>query len=110
MNHSPNAAESARLATPEGARAGAEHGVGWVQRVSSVLFVLFCFELGIFLLVYPWTTGWSNNYFAWVTATGLHTGWHDFWDNSYVRGAVSGLGAVNLWIAIAEVCRFFTKR
>ena len=41
-------------------------GPGWFQRLSSVLFIIFCFELGLFLLIYPWTDGWSDNYFAWA--------------------------------------------
>ena len=40
---------------------------------------------------------WDNNYFF-----SLESGWRTFWLSSYVRGAVSGLGLVNLWIAIAE--------
>ena len=82
----------------------------WLQRLSSVLFIIFCFELGLFLLVYPWTDGWTNNYFAWLTANRLHSDWHDFWNNTYLRGGVSGLGLVNVWIAIGEAYRMFAKR
>ena len=39
-------------------------GRGWFHRLSSVLFIIFCFELGLFLLIYPWTDAWSDNYFA----------------------------------------------
>jgi len=84
-------------------------GPGWFQRVMSVLFIVFCLELGLFLLVYPWTDGWSDNYFGWAVRENVAR-WHTFWNNSYVRGAVSGMGAVNLWIAIAEVFRLFTRR
>lgn len=84
-------------------------GSGWFQRVMSVLFIIFCLELGLFLLVYPWTDGWSQNYFAWAMRGDVRQ-WHTFWNNSYVRGAVSGIGAVNLWIAIAEVFRLFVRR
>ena len=34
-------------------------GSGWFQRIMSVLFIIFCLELGLFLLIYPWTDGWS---------------------------------------------------
>lgn len=85
-------------------------GPGWFQRVMSVLLIIFCLELGLFLLVYPWTDGWSANYFAWAAARGMIQPWHTFWNNTYVRGAISGLGAVNLWIAIAEVFRMFARR
>ena len=29
-----------------------------------MLFVIFCLELGLFLLIYPWTESWSDNYFS----------------------------------------------
>lgn len=79
-----------------------ERQAAWRQRMASVIFILFCFDLGLFLLIYPWTEGWSDNYFAWFIPS-----WHVFWNNSYVRGALSGIGAVNLWIAITEVFHMF---
>jgi hypothetical protein len=85
-------------------------GPGWFQRLSAVLFIIFCFELGLFLLIYPWTDGWSDNYFASAFPGAVQTTWHAFWNNSYVRGGVSGLGIVNLWIAILEVFRMFSRR
>ena len=78
----------------------------WFQRLTSVLFIIFCFELGLFLLIYPWTDGWSENYFAWLLPG---PAWHEFWDNSYVRGGLSGLGIVNLWIAVMEVFHMFSR-
>jgi hypothetical protein len=84
-------------------------GKGWFQRLSSVLFIIFCFELGLFLLIYPWTDNWSDNYFAWAMRGSVQNSWHSFWDNSYVRGAVSGLGCVNLWVAVTEVFRMFSR-
>lgn len=85
-------------------------GPTWFQRLSSVLFIIFCFELGLFLLIYPWTEGWGDNYFAWAIQGSVQSSWHAFWATSYVRGAVSGMGIVNLWIAMAEVFRLFTRR
>jgi hypothetical protein len=85
-------------------------GLGWFQRLTSVLFIIFCFELGLFLLIYPWTDGWSDNYFAWAVRGAVQPTWHSFWDNSYVRGCISGLGVVNLWIAVTEVFRLFARR
>ena len=40
----------------------------------------------------------------------MRRAWRDLWNNSYVRGAVSGLGLVNVWIAMAEVFQMFTRR
>ena len=85
-------------------------GKSWFQRLTSVLFIIFCFELGLFLLIYPWTDGWGVNYFASAVPDSVQTTWHAFWNNSYVRGGVSGLGIVNLWIAVLEVFRMFSRR
>lgn len=85
-------------------------GPSWFQRLSSVLFIIFCFELGLFLLIYPWTDGWTDNYFAWAIPGSAMTQWHAFWANRYIRGCISGVGVVNLWIAVAEVFRLFSRR
>jgi hypothetical protein len=85
-------------------------GPRWFRRLSSVLFVVFCFELGLFLLVYPWTDAWGDNYFSVAVPDSALSGWRALWNNTYVRGAVSGLGLVNVWIAVAEVFRMFAGR
>jgi len=82
----------------------------WFSRLTSVLFVIFCFEIGLFLLIYPWTDSWTNNYFAWIAPGAMQTPWHEFWNNTFARGALSGMGVVNLWIALAEVFRMFSGR
>ena len=84
--------------------------ITWFQRLTSVLFVIFCFEIGLFLLIYPWTDGWTNNYFGWVAPGAMQAPWHEFWNNTYVRGALSGMGVLNLWIALAELFRMFSGR
>ena len=79
----------------------------WYHKISAVLFITFCLEIGIFLLVFPWTEYWESNYFSHLVGR-LEL----YWDNSYIRGAVSGLGAVNLYIAFLEMFRLrrFSKR
>lgn len=94
---------------PAGAPSAAPPGPGWFQRLSSILVIIFCFELGLFLLIYPWTDGWSANYFAWAVKGEIQPAWHAFWDNSFVRGAISGIGIINLWIALSELFRLFSR-
>jgi hypothetical protein len=64
------------------------------------LFAYFL-EAGLALLVVPWTAFWERNYFIEGTVLGLVLG------NHAVRGAISGVGAVCLAAAIAELwaCR-----
>jgi len=72
----------------------------WFHKLYAVLFVTFCLEVGIFLVVFPWTDYWDNNYFA-----RLMPELRGFWENTYVRGAISGLGAMNVYIAVVEAFR-----
>jgi hypothetical protein len=81
---------------------------GWQRKVTALLFAIFCAELGLFLLIYPWTDAWMNNRFAtfagetyWKATVAAW--WREIWPSSYFRGALSGLGLVNLWIATGEV-------
>jgi hypothetical protein len=70
----------------------------WYHKFSALVFIVFCMELGLFLLIFPWTDAWDNNFFA-----ALIPEWHRWWTNAYVRGAVSGVGMLNLYISLAEV-------
>ena len=81
----------------------------WFHKLSSLLFIVFCFELGLFLLVYPWISAWGDNYFAWAVPQSFQKTWNVVWNNAYLRGAVSGLGIANVWIAIVEIFRLFRR-
>jgi hypothetical protein len=81
----------------DGAVTSQQTKAGSGRRVVRVVFMLFCLEIGLILLLLPWTLLWDNNFFV-----SLFPGWGRFWLNSYVRGAVSGLGLVNLWIAVSQ--------
>ncbi|MCX6630842.1 MAG: hypothetical protein NTW28_24780 [Candidatus Solibacter sp.] len=72
----------------------------WYHIMSAVVFITFCLEIGLFLLIFPWTEYWDGNYFS-----GLLPQMKNFWGNLYIRGAVSGLGVVNLFISVAEIFR-----
>lgn len=46
----------------------------------------------------PWSAFWERNYFGQVSP-----GLREFITNNYLRGAITGLGLVNLWIALVEL-------
>src|ERR1700760_3976138 len=69
----------------------------WMHRIWLVIFVLLCLELGIILVVGPWTRAWTNN-----SLTSSYPALHDFLMNDFVRGAVTGLGLIDFWIGIAR--------
>jgi hypothetical protein len=105
----PSLVDKALRQSPQ-SPAPAQTGPGWFQRLSSVLFIIFCFELGLFLLVYPWTDAWTENYLSLLAPAQFEPAWRTLWNNSYLRGAVSGVGLVNIWIALSEVFRMFSRR
>jgi hypothetical protein len=70
----------------------------WYHKVSAVLFITFCLDIGLFLLIFPWTDYWDN-FAAFVRS------WRPYLDTMYVRGGISGFGVVNLYISLGEVFR-----
>ncbi len=77
----------------------------WLEKVASLLYVVFCFELGVFLLVFPWLRLWENSFFSNLDFSLVGYSWEQIWDSSWFRGAFSGLGLVNIFISLAEVVR-----
>jgi hypothetical protein len=79
----------------------------WYHKAGALLLTIFCMTVGIFLIIYPWTDSWDRNYFAAFVPE-----LHQYWENLYVRGAVTGLGFVNFYISLAEVIRLrrFSRR
>ena len=57
------------------------------------------------LIVLPWSAFWEQNYFA-GTWPALGT----FLRNDYARGAVSGLGIVNVVAGLADLVPIFVSR
>lgn len=73
----------------------------WMQRIWLMVFVLFCLEIGIVLMVGPWTRAWSEN-----SLTINFPALHDFLMNGFVRGAVSGVGLLDFWIGISRAISY----
>jgi hypothetical protein len=72
----------------------------WYHKLSGILFVVLCFEVGLFLVFFPWSDFWRPNLLG-----NLSPDWGMIWMNFYFRGAVSGLGLINIYISIAEAFR-----
>jgi len=73
----------------------------WMHRLWLAVFVLFCLEVGIILIVGPWTRAWTEN-----SLSSSYPAVHEFLMNGFVRGAVSGLGVVDFWIGIARAVSY----
>jgi hypothetical protein len=67
--------------------------------------VALLLEVGLLLILIPWSSFWDHNYFA--DSLPLV---RDAIANNYVRGAVSGLGLLNVYAALAELADIFLHR
>ncbi len=63
-----------------------------------LLLIALLLEAGLLLVLMPWSAFWERNYFGQVLP-----GLREFITNNYLRGAITGLGLVNLWIALVEL-------
>jgi hypothetical protein len=73
--------------------------------VRRLLFVALLLEAGLLLILIPWSAFWDRNYFVEaMPALGV------LLTNNFVRGAVSGLGLVNLLAALGELADIFSPR
>ena len=74
----------------------------WLQRLSLIVLVLFCVYLGILVMVLPWWTRiWDHNMLIQARpalAALLH--------NGAVRGMISGLGLIDIWIGVSEAVHY----
>lgn len=63
-----------------------------------MLLAVFFLEIGVLLIVIPWTSFWDQNVFIesspWLKM---------MFNNHFVRGAVSGLGTINIGVAVLEM-------
>lgn len=70
-----------------------------------LLIVAFFFEFGFALLIVPWSAFWDRNYFAEMVPL-----IHSVITNNFVRGAVSGLGVVNVVSGLSELISILLAR
>lgn len=73
----------------------------WLQRLSIVILVVFCFYVGLLMLVLPWTRYWNENHFL-LTVPGLA----QLMNSGITRGVISGLGLLDFWIGISEIIHY----
>lgn len=70
------------------------------ERQWFVLYILLCLEMGIFLVLVPWSFIWERNYFLQVLPDLRHVLLQPAF-----RGAVSGLGLANIYLGLSEIAR-----
>ena len=73
----------------------------WRARLFLVEFIFVCMVIGIILIVFPWTPLWSTN--------SLLIGFprvREVLMNDFVRGLISGLGLIDIWLAFSEAIHY----
>ncbi len=110
-NEKPNRVEPAPLSTSEfpptrnsassAAPSPAAAAPLWLLRIWVVIRVAFFIELGMVLVVLPWTRGWRENH---LLLAYPELGF--FLQNYFLRGLVSGLGFINIGFGIGEAVRY----
>jgi len=72
-----------------------------IARLFLLALIVFCLELGLLVVVLPWSAMWERHYLL-----------HRFpelapWAlNYYLRGAISGLGLVDIGLGLGAAVRF----
>src|SRR5262245_40639785 len=78
-------------------------------KLTIVFFILICFEIGILLVILPWvpSPSWSENYLLVLAADKIHWPWLALaMKSGYARGAVTGLGLLNILLGVWEIINF----
>lgn len=73
----------------------------WLHRITVLMFVFVCATAGVLLIIIPWRPEWTDNH--------LLLGYPDlrvFITNPFVRGLVSGLGILDVWIGFSEAIHY----
>jgi hypothetical protein len=74
--------------------------VRWHSRILGFCIVIFALEIGLFLIAFPWTQWWEMNWVPLHAPALAH-----LWLSRYLRGAITGLGILDVYIAFAELFR-----
>jgi hypothetical protein len=86
---SPNASPGSRSTDADSASSRL------MNQILRVLLLLLWLELGLLLILLPWSPFWETNYILNKYPSLIH-----ILLNSYVRGAISGLGVLDAVLAV----------
>ncbi len=76
-------------------------------KLTVVLYILVCFEIGALLVFLPWHRTWQENNVLFLLTEWLEWPWLRQWIVSgWARGFVTGLGLINILIGVREIVSF----
>jgi hypothetical protein len=73
----------------------------WARRLGVLLFVFLCATVGVMLMIVPWRPEWSENPLL-LSYPALR----DLATTGFIRGMVTGLGLLNVWIGFWEALQY----
>lgn len=74
----------------------------WLQRISLFVLVMFCLYLGLLVTVLPWWPRvWDQNLLLLA-----HPKLGAVLQNGIVRGVISGVGLLDIWIGLSEAIHY----
>ena len=77
----------------------------WLHRLVVLMFVFICASVGVFLVILPWRPEWTHNRLL-LSYPGLR----QFMASGFVRGVVSGLGMLDIWIGFWEAVHYHEEK
>ena len=73
----------------------------WLHRITVLMFVFVCATAGVLLVILPWRPEWTDNHLL-QGFPGLRA----VVASAFVRGLVSGLGVLDVWIGFSEAIHY----
>lgn len=95
MSDSPDPVSLEQTAVPPPAATHAKRRLR-LHAFGALMLLAAGFLAGLVLLVYPWLEWWDDNLFS---------TWLPVWSSGYFRGAIAGLGAVDLALSLSSMVR-----
>ncbi len=76
-------------------------------KVTVIVYILICFEVGVLLAILPWTSYWDDNFFLYFLTSKLNApSLVTFLQSGYARGAITGLGVLNVLAGVRDIIKF----
>lgn len=74
----------------------------WMARSMMIVFVAFCIEVGLVMITAPWVPHlWNEN-----SLLAAYPDLRAFLAHNFVRGAVTGVGILDIWLGIYEAVHY----
>jgi hypothetical protein len=77
-------------------------------KITVIVYILICFEVGILLLILPWRPAyWEDNFFLYFITSKLNAAWiPTLLTSGYVKGVVTGIGVLNILAGLRDIFKF----